>query len=324
MNHILNITNGDSTVDLMQQANIPGVYLPWRDVLHDGPVPEGLSLEALSEVRSNFISSQGWGEPELIRLGFIERDDTLKSFKQYEKIILWFEHDLYDQLQILQILDWFNNHRCDKTQLSIICVDQYLGMLSADEISTLYKFEVTVTDNHLTLSSAAWSAFRSPSSENWYDLLNTDTKALPFLNGAIVRMLEEYPASFNGLSRIANQALKSISLGINTPWDIFTHYQQSEQRKFLGDSSFWIIIQTLIDSTPPLLKLSEGNKLSLPINPDQKITITKTGEDVLLGQINWLDFSTLDRWIGGVHLTQNNTWCWDSDSRVLVKIIEAS
>lgn len=27
---ILNITNGDSTVDLLREAGIPGEYLPWR------------------------------------------------------------------------------------------------------------------------------------------------------------------------------------------------------------------------------------------------------------------------------------------------------
>ncbi|MFT5259965.1 MAG: hypothetical protein ACI9J2_001341 [Saprospiraceae bacterium] len=41
MKKIFNITNGDSAVNLMREGALPGVYLPWRDVLHDGPVPEG-------------------------------------------------------------------------------------------------------------------------------------------------------------------------------------------------------------------------------------------------------------------------------------------
>ena len=36
----LNITNGDSKVEIMKQANIPGVFLPWHDILHKGPVPD--------------------------------------------------------------------------------------------------------------------------------------------------------------------------------------------------------------------------------------------------------------------------------------------
>jgi len=42
---ILNITNGDSATTLMQRAGVPGDYLPWRDVLYDGPVPERFPMK---------------------------------------------------------------------------------------------------------------------------------------------------------------------------------------------------------------------------------------------------------------------------------------
>ena len=129
MGDILNITNGDGAIGIMEKANIPGVFLPWRDVLHDGPVPQGLSLAELSQVRAEFIISRGWGTPETVTQDFIERDNLLKSYANYKKVIMWFEHDLYDQLQILQILDWFHHNPPGETELSLICVDQYLGML---------------------------------------------------------------------------------------------------------------------------------------------------------------------------------------------------
>ena len=119
MTTILNITNGDSTIKIMEQAHIEGDFLPWRDVLHDGPVPAELSLEALSAVRADFIIDRGWGSPQAIKQGFQERDQQLQAFRQYAKVILWFEHDLYDQLQILQILDWFSTQSLGTTQLRL-------------------------------------------------------------------------------------------------------------------------------------------------------------------------------------------------------------
>ena len=53
------------------------------------------------------IISESWGITEAIERDFIERDNVLKSYGEYARVILWFEHDLYDQLQILQILNWF-------------------------------------------------------------------------------------------------------------------------------------------------------------------------------------------------------------------------
>jgi len=156
MGNFLNITNGDSAVEIMKEANIPGVFLPWRDVLHEGPVPEQLSLEKLSEVRAQFIIGHGWGKPENVRKSFIERDNELKSFAEYEKVILWFEHDLYDQLQLLQLLDWFHINTTGELKLTIICTDNYLGMLAPDEMKGLFEYEETVTEKHFLLANKAW------------------------------------------------------------------------------------------------------------------------------------------------------------------------
>lgn len=51
----------------MQQAGIAGEFLPWRDVLHEGPVPETPSLEALSKIRAGFIAEKGWGATDGVK-----------------------------------------------------------------------------------------------------------------------------------------------------------------------------------------------------------------------------------------------------------------
>lgn len=319
MANVLNITNGDCTVEIMKKAGIPGIFLPWRDVLHDGPVPKGLSLEELSQVRAKFIISRGWGTPENIERSFIERDNILKSFEKYEKVILWFEHDLYDQLQILQILDWFHENNKNRIKISLICINKYLGMLSPAEMKGLFKYEELITDKHLLLSVKAWSAFRSSSPDDWNGLLNMDTTALPFLEDAIIRLLEEYPNVSNGLSRTAQQALRIISEGEKFPGRVFARSQESEDRRFLGDSSFWIILHELLDSNPAVLGLSQGKQLMLPTTNDQELTITPVGLEVLAGKRNWLDITNLDRWIGGVHLESTNVHRWNAGSSSIVK-----
>ncbi|MGD8842405.1 MAG: hypothetical protein PVJ83_02930, partial [Gammaproteobacteria bacterium] len=235
MTGILNITNGECAVHVMRQADITGVFLGWDDVLHDGPVPAGLPLEALSEVRAQFIAEQGWGDAEAIRQRFAERDSTLVSCAQYAKIILWFEHDLYDQLQLLQLLDWFERHRPPDSALSMICVDRYLGTLTPGEMRELARHEQPVSAAQLALAKRAWAAFRADSPEPWFALLETDTSALPFLAAAVVRLLEEYPACRNGLSRTAQTALQIVAQGERRPGRIFGRYQTSEQPRFLGD-----------------------------------------------------------------------------------------
>ena len=57
---MLFITIGDSAAGRIERAGFTTEIVPWRDVLHEGPLPAGLSLEGLGEVRARFIADQGW------------------------------------------------------------------------------------------------------------------------------------------------------------------------------------------------------------------------------------------------------------------------
>ncbi len=312
---ILNITNGASAVSVIKKANIPGTFLPWNDVLHEGPIPSGLSLEALSKVRAKFIVDRGWGDPDEIAESFTQRDRELRALNKYDKVILWFEHDLYDQLQIIQILDWFYENPPNGVQLSIICTDSYLGKLTPEEIEGLMQYEEPITDAHLKLSHKAWAALRSNSPKKWCELLDMDTTILPFLEGAVVRLLEEYPSGKNGLSRTAEQALKIISKGEKHPERVFGRNQQLEEAIFMGDASFWVVLNELLESNTPLIVLSEGKEVNSSNVKHKKVAITPVGLEVLSGKLNWLEISNINRWIGGVYLTPSNIWCWNSNTR---------
>lgn len=319
METILNITNGDSAVELMHAANLPGDYLPWRDVLHEGPVPENKSLEELSKIRTSYIVGRGWGTADAISESFITRDRQLKNCHHYDKVILWFEHDLYDQLQILQVLDWFFRNSNIGVSLSMVCVDQYLGMQSPDTFKQLIVFEKPVSQKQLLLANQAWVAFCKSTPEHWFYLLNEDTSALPFLEGAIVRLLEEYPSASNGLSRTAHKSLSILIEGELSPGKLFGRYMGTEERQFLGDLSYWGILQTLLDEKLMTLDVADGESSQLPCGSNSQLSITPLGIAVLQGEKNFLEHGRLDRCIGGVHLTAENTWCWDADSHTIIK-----
>jgi hypothetical protein len=91
------VTNGDSVAALLD-----GEVLPWRDVLHEGPVPPGLRLAGLRAVRARFVADCGWASFDDVLRDFESRDRALEDA---EEVVLWFERDLYDQLQLIQVLD---------------------------------------------------------------------------------------------------------------------------------------------------------------------------------------------------------------------------
>src|SRR5690606_18340230 len=104
------ITNGDVAGELLRKSIAKTEVLPWRDVLHDGPVPVTEDHEELSELRADYLADRGWGDHDTLRDNFRARDRGLANNEIFENVSLWFEHDLYDQLQLIQILDWFREN----------------------------------------------------------------------------------------------------------------------------------------------------------------------------------------------------------------------
>ena len=70
---MLHIVNGDCAIEALKDSGIEVDFLSWLDVLHDGPVPEGLSLEELSEVRAEFIEDCDWAVLEKAKNAFSEK-----------------------------------------------------------------------------------------------------------------------------------------------------------------------------------------------------------------------------------------------------------
>ncbi len=313
MEKILNVTNGDATVDLMRQAAVPGDFLPWRDVLHEGPVPDGLSLRELSVVRSWFIARQGWTTHADARQKFTSRDNALLNFTTYDRLILWFESDLYDQLQLIQILAWLLNHDWGRTEIFLIQDDGYLGMLEAEDFIRLQKTAQPVSSEQFLLASEAWQAFSHHTPEKIVAIARRFDNELPFLCRALQRLLEEYPNRGNGLSRTEEQLLQAVADGLTTPIDIFNQTQAQEEYLFMGDIVFWSKLNSLADGEQPLLMVESGRVIPENIT-HQQVTITDYGNAVLSEQENIFNLRPIDRWIGGVHLHNDAPYCFDPDT----------
>ncbi len=99
----LHITNGDSAARALKQGGIGGPVIAWRDVLHVGPVPTLPSRE-LAAVRARFLAESFGGEPASIERELLRRDAALQRAVP-TRVVLWFDADLYDQLQLIQVLD---------------------------------------------------------------------------------------------------------------------------------------------------------------------------------------------------------------------------
>lgn len=318
---MLHVTNGDAAAGVIQASGVGGEVLPWRDVLHDGPVPAGLPPRELSTVRAEFIAGSGWGAPDALRAEFEARDATLAGFAAHGEVVLWFEHDLYDQLQLVQLLDFFAGAEIGSTRLTLVCGAEYLGSSTPARLAERFAGRRPVTDAQLELGRDAWAAFRSPDPHAIEALLAGNMSPLPYLAGALVRHLEQFPSTRNGLSRSEQQALEAIAAGAATVRDAYmASHQRREDPIWLGDATFATYVDDLARGSAPLVALGDEAADGDP-SLARTVALTDAGRRVLDGGDDRVRLNGIDRWLGGVHLAGNEAaWRWDAERRRLVAV----
>jgi hypothetical protein len=269
---MLHITNGDSAADVMRLA-VQGEILPWRDVLHEGPVRAVWS----SEERAGFIAEAFHAERGQVLDMLRERGAALSRADEHDEVVLWFEHDLYDQLQLLQVLDWFAAH--PHPNLSLVCEPEYLGMMQPTRAGELFASRARVTDAQLAEGRAAWAAFtaREP-----LQLERVPCSHLRFLGAALRRHLEEFPWVSDGLSRTERAVLRSL------PGDFKAIFAAvREDPAYLGDTVLAWHLERM--QREGLIAKDGGQWRAIP-RPQR---------------------SREPRWLGGVLVTEDSPWRWD-------------
>lgn len=322
---MLHVTNGDHAAARIRAMGTGGDVLAWQDVLHEGPVPAGLDLPALTAVRARFIGARGW-EDEAIALAMLgARDARLAAAAGEDEVALWFEADLYDQLQLLQLLDWFAEPARRPAKLTLMLTGAYLAELDDRQLRELFFRRRAVPEGVLQLGRRAWAAVRDPDPRAIEALLADDPEAIPGLADALRRHLEEFPSVVDGLSRSERQLLEAVAAGAPDLRAAFVAaHHEREDPVFLGDTVFADYAARLSGGAHPLVTLAGGAPVVAPGRGDAatfwatRAYLTQDGLDVLEGRADAVALRGIDRWLGGVHLTAQSCWRWDHVAGALV------
>jgi hypothetical protein len=343
----LHITNGDSAGDTLRRI-VDGAVTITADPLHEGPAPP-VEGDAWYDVRARFLASYGDTAPEEIGDRLASWDRSMVNGCLAGDIILWFEHDLFDQLALIRTLDLLARLKPRPTYqarleprptyqarlrprpvsegVSLICIDRFpgverfigLGQLSPDQFASLLGTERPVTSEQYALASDAWEAFRSPDPSNVLAIAaKADTRALPFLGDALLRFLAEFPSVANGLSRTEELLLRTLGDGPLNGGALFEATQAQEPRPFMGDTIFFAVAHRLASARVPLLSVAAA-----PGRRDfaaDAVSITDAGRRVLAGERDHVALNGIDLWRGGVQLAglDRSPWRWDARRETLV------
>lgn len=287
---VLHVTNGSHAAHDLQTLG-GGETLTWDDVLHEGPVP-ALPPAPLREARAQFLADAGLSDLATARSRLAARDARLDAIDFSTKLVLWFEDDLYDQLQLLQILDRLATGDTPTRRsrplgpVQLVTLPRGPRTFLRDRLARA----ASLREEDHAFAATAWAAFTAPDPHAAEQIaMSAGTPNLPDVAPAFQRLLEEHPATTDGLSRTERQILEAVQAQPLHGPALFAATQAREERPFHGDATLLFRARRL---QPGLLDRAE----------DGAFALTDEGQRVLNEGADALRFlPPLDRWVGGVH-----------------------
>ena len=301
----LHITNGDYTTKRLKKLNFEGQIITWREMLCEGKTTVEVGSEVFWKTRFEFLKSSY----NVTKQKFI--DYTVKEYrnlcnqKKQDEIVLWFEYDLFCQINMLAVISWLKRYRKDR-QISLVCSGKInnqkklvgLRELSDNQLKQYYTNKIILTQDDIEYADYIWQLYCSDSPlqlENIYKIHENST--FNYLEEAIKSHLLRFPSIENGLNHIERGILKKVRINqFNNKTQLISNLLADQENYGFSDTQYY-------------KKVDELKKLFTSFTP---VKLSKIGKQLLDLQTNYYgkmrsDFS----YLGGAkkynYLYVNNT-----------------
>jgi len=304
----LHIRCGSDIEETLRMAGFIGDFLEFADPFCQGPVPAEPDLGRFIQIRCQFIAAAYHLDPKQVAFRQSEAYAGLKRAADFEQVVLWFEHDSFDQLILAFLLDHFS---ATAPNLELICVDQVagvrrftgLGQLTPQHLNDLWHSQRRpVGPDHFALGREVWRALTAPHADPLEIIIAQATPAVPCMASALERHLQELPSSRNGLGLTQQLTLELLAdKGPLSAGHLFRCLsEEREPLPYLGDLMFRYVLDDLC-LTPETPFTIDATGKSQPWN-EQRLSINKNGERLLDGKANFMDRYRGRRFVGGIEL----------------------
>jgi len=245
--------------------------------------------------RARFIAAHYGAELQAVRLRLGAEYMALNALDRFDRVLLWFEHDLWDQAALIRVLSLLAERRGLEGKLYLMPADgrRAFPELPTEELGALAP--VPLSRAQLEAGAEAWAAFAAEDPRA-LDALWRQRLALPYLAPALRRHLQDLPWTTDGLSLTERHLLRVIAAGAGDPTAAFRAVQAT-------DPVFQVTDLIVLDHHA---RLSDGPRR--PIARGEPWRLTPQGEAILRGEARHVPSA---RFQGGVTVGPHAHWRWN-------------
>lgn len=311
---LIHVLNGDGMANAFKESAIPyDEIVIWREGFALGPVdndilqPENITRrklfwETYSNIEENLPDYYKFALPELVKVASIENST----------IFLWFEHDLFCQINLLFALSLIRtgNHVFAISTDSFPGFDDFkgYGQLNPDQLISVFNSNsVQLGIEEITFANQVLINYTEKTPLNLQILLQTQfPEHLSLLKPALSSHLKRFPSTYNGLGIHEHSFLEMIHESNPTKQELVKESLLSDSVFGFGDLEFFKILENL------------SNYISYDT---RKLSLNDAGEKLLTGESDFWDVEHTPKWIGGTMISNNfNNIRWDLEASRVVDL----
>lgn len=305
MSSLLHITNGDNFTQKLKGLDLKGDVITWREMLCEGKTETNVGSESFWKTRFEFLNKNY----KISKSSFIEK--TLKEYrslcnhKQQDQIVLWFEYDLFCQVNMLAVISWLKTHR-KYANISLVCsgkedeTDTLYGLseLNNEQLLNLFENRINLGQDDIEYADYVWQLYCSDNPIRLENLSDYGDYQFKYLSEAMEAHLKRYPTIKNGLNLIENRVLDlSLNKKPKTRKELLGTVLKNQGIYGFGDIQFDKVITSL-------------KPLYTSFNP---VRLTKKGKEILEGKTSYYScIQDNEVYLGGA-LKYNFLYNTDSD-----------
>jgi hypothetical protein len=336
----LHIRCGHDLQESLKEAGFGGDYYVDIYPYIMGPVREGSGY--LEQRARHIVDCYGdQFDPPLEYEGQLrslkDQERELHDSADYKRVVLWFEHDVTDQLSLIHLLGHYATHR-RPSRLELVSIGDFpgarrftgLGELPPEALRLLWTTRKPVSAAQLRLGLDAWRALANPDPLPLAAIMRSATPALPLLARALHRHLRELPSSTNGLSLTEEMALTLMAQplprwggNVNLANIYSAMHWDIDPLPGQGDLHVRDRVLNMEGASARVFERRAG------VGPDGNprppwtdiLSITDLGRAVLKGGFDFMSLTPPSRWVGGVQIGAGMPdWRWDYQARDAVRL----
>ena len=307
----VHILNGDSTYHQFLKTSIEGDTLIWREILCEGPVTTSVASPEYWQQRRRYLQSSFPSGSEKYFDQF-RQDVSQFDPSKYEEIVLWFEYDLFCQINLLAVLSWLQEINKIAVPVSLVCIGHLegyskkvgLGEIDPQQYYSLYNQRSPLNEADLELATQIWTIYRSSNHDALLRVLKSaaQSNTFEYLESAILAHQERFPDPNNGLTVLEQIILMEIQHHSHNKDQLVASLLKRRNDYGFGDLQYF----QMIDALNPLLK-SNGGILSL----------NSLGHEVLNGHKNFSSYRNRQISYGGANI---DDFSYDPEQKKLLPI----